>query len=112
MDVKDIEASYLFNACAAINHTDLKGDVVVDGVPAAGAILRSSSLAARLNIESGEVCLAVLKDSARFQEIYSKLVKYGIVILYGDNRHLVKQFLSESNMFVAVSESASAVLNT
>lgn len=110
--MNDVEASYLFSACAAVNHTNLEGGVIVDDVPAATAILNTSNLAPRLNVDSPTVCLAVLKYSARFQEIYSKLVKYGVVILYGDDRHLAKQYLSESNMFIEVSDSASAVLNT
>lgn len=110
--MNDEEASYLFRACAAINHTNLEGGVIVDDVPAATAILNTSNLAPRLNVDSPTVCLAVLKESARFQEIYAKLVKYGIIILYGEDRHSVKQSLSESNTFVEVSESASAVLNT
>jgi hypothetical protein len=110
--MNDVEASYLFSACAAVNHTNLEGGVIVDNVPAATAILNASNLAPRLNVDSPTVCLAVLEDSACFQEIYPKLVKHGIVILYGDDRHLVKQRLSKSNMFVEVSDSASAVLNT
>lgn len=106
-----LEASYLFNACIAINHNSLQGGVIVDGVPAAEAILNSSNLAPRLNVDSSAVCLAVLQDYSRFKEIYSKLEKGGIIILFGENRPLARWAMAESNIFVDISEEASAVLN-
>lgn len=109
--MNDLEASYLFNACAAINCNSLQGGVIVDGVPAAEAILKTSNLAPRLNVDSSAVCLAVLKDYRRFEEIYFKLEKGGIIILFGENRAFARWAMAESNIFVDVSEDASAVLN-